>query len=138
MATATPGGSRVPKLVPKNYYKAVSRKYRGDDAEKRKEKWHHHLQKCTDRHLEWCEVVLYGASNIARRDEDKWSSWFGRKVLNFAFGGDQIGQLLYRIMGGCIPKYPVGNRKYTYVLSRYPKGIYGTYLKVLRRYWCNE
>ena len=28
-----------------------------------------------------------------------------RKVLNFAFGGDRIEHLLYRIQVGCIPRY---------------------------------
>ena len=83
----------------------TEKKYYGENGKEKAAMWTNHLNKCIDHQQEWCDVVFYGASNIARRDEDKWSSCFGRKVLNFAYGGNRIEHLLYRIQGGCIPKY---------------------------------
>ena len=34
-----------------------------------------------------------------------WCTDFGRKVFNFAYGGDKIEHLLARLQEGCIPKY---------------------------------
>ena len=67
------------------------------------EKWMQHHQSCNDRHEELAEVVIYGASNI-KRFGDGWSQAFGKKCMNFAYGGDRIEHLLYRVVWGNIPK----------------------------------
>ena len=72
------------------------------DATKNKTWMEHHL-KTLEKQQEYCDVVIYGASNIANYG-NKWSGKFGWKVLNFAFGGDKIQQCLYRLQNACIPK----------------------------------
>ena len=67
------------------------------------EKWMRHHNECIRRQDEICDVVMYGSSNIARFG-DKWCVEFGRKVVNFAYGGDRIQQCLYRLQEGRIPK----------------------------------
>ena len=72
-------------------------------CEESNKKWYKHHLACVEKMDELFEVVIYGASNI-RRHEDKWSNDFGRKCVNFGYGGDRIEHLLYRVVNGRIPK----------------------------------
>ena len=67
--------------------------------------WIDHHNKCALRCDEYADVVLYGASNIQHYEEFKWVQRFGKKVLNFGYGGDRIQNLMYRLWFGRIPKY---------------------------------
>ena len=80
-----------------------SNKKNSDDEEKN-EKWKAHHESCMAKYQETCEVVMYGASNI-QWYEDRWSGAFGKKCLNFGYGGYRIEHLLYRVAFGRIPKF---------------------------------